>query len=291
MAALTGLFKSSREGPIGPSPSGATRLREGPPAAKAFRSAPEQNVSPSPQRTPTLADGSLSKARKASASACAVSRSTALRTCGRSSTTVVIGPALSMRTLMRGRLPPLLRVGDGRREPGARRRQIAVLQRCARCRHVVARLRREGGLRLRELRLHGGVAGREHRQRLPQRRHAGFHLCPPSLLIFLGGGLARLAFGDLSAQLLDLARYFVDPLRLPLQLRAFLLEPQDAGAEILHLAAELVRAAVDARDFTAVGRAERAQLAGRIGAQKHRPSRAGRPCVRASALRSPLWTL
>src|SRR5438874_217693 len=86
-----------RLGPMGPSPSGARRLPR--PAAMAFRSAPAQNVPPAPHSTATRAAASASNARKASASAAAVGPSTALRTSGRSRTTVVTGPDFSTRTL------------------------------------------------------------------------------------------------------------------------------------------------------------------------------------------------
>jgi hypothetical protein len=76
-----------RVGPIGASPVGSERF--GAPAAMACRSAPEQKVPPAPHSTATRAPSSASKARNASASAWAVARSTALRTRGRSSTTVV----------------------------------------------------------------------------------------------------------------------------------------------------------------------------------------------------------
>src|SRR5262249_32332852 len=97
-AAITGLSRSRRVGPIAPSPSGATRF--GSPAAMALRSAPEQNVPPAPQRTAPRASGSASKARKGPARASAAARSTALRTSGRSRTTVVTGPCFSTRTGM-----------------------------------------------------------------------------------------------------------------------------------------------------------------------------------------------
>ena len=77
----------------------STRLPAAVPIA--FRSAPAQNVPPAPVSTATVAAGSASKARKASASAAAVGPSTALRASGRSMTTVVTGPSGSMRTLMR----------------------------------------------------------------------------------------------------------------------------------------------------------------------------------------------
>jgi hypothetical protein len=58
-----------------------------------FRSPPAQKVPPAPYSTATAWSGSLSKARNASASACAVGPSTALRACGRSITIVVTGPS------------------------------------------------------------------------------------------------------------------------------------------------------------------------------------------------------
>ena len=93
---MTGLDSRSRVGPIGPSPSGATRFCWSVPIA--VRSAPAQNVPPSPYSTATEAESSASKARNASASAAAVGPSTALRFSGRDSTTVVTGPDLSTRT-------------------------------------------------------------------------------------------------------------------------------------------------------------------------------------------------
>src|SRR5215813_1376312 len=119
---MAGLSRKSREGPIGPSPSAGTWSYL--PAANAFRSAPAQNVPPSPQRTATLASGSASKARKASASARAVSGSTAFRASGRLRMTVVTGPCFSTRTLMgrsleraRHRIERDRRSMDRRRDP------------------------------------------------------------------------------------------------------------------------------------------------------------------------------
>ena len=63
-AAITGLPSRIRVGPIGPSPSGATRLPAGLPTS--FRSAPEQNTPPSPCRTATAASRSASNSRNAS---------------------------------------------------------------------------------------------------------------------------------------------------------------------------------------------------------------------------------
>ena len=99
IAAITGLPSSMRDGPIGPSPSGATRF--GVPGAIALRSAPAQNVPWSPYSTPTRASSSASNARNASASASAVARSTAFLRPGRSRMTVVTGPNRSTRTIGR----------------------------------------------------------------------------------------------------------------------------------------------------------------------------------------------
>jgi hypothetical protein len=56
MAVTTGLLNSMREGPMGPSPSGARWGSR--PSDTAFRSAPAQNVPPSPKKTPTFASAS-----------------------------------------------------------------------------------------------------------------------------------------------------------------------------------------------------------------------------------------
>ncbi len=97
IAATTGLPSRIRVGPIGASWStSSTRLPCSPPTA--LRSAPAQNVPPSPHSTATDWVSSASKARKAAASAAAVGPSTALRACGRWSTTVVTGPSVSTRT-------------------------------------------------------------------------------------------------------------------------------------------------------------------------------------------------
>lgn len=98
-AAITGLDSRRRVGPIGPSPSSATRLPRSVPMA--LRSAPAQNVPPSPQSTATRADSSASNSLKAAASSAAVGPSTALRTSGRDSTTVVTCPRRSTRTGIR----------------------------------------------------------------------------------------------------------------------------------------------------------------------------------------------
>jgi hypothetical protein len=95
-AAITGFDSAIRDGPIGPSPSAATRLPRSVPTA--FRFAPAQNAPSAPHSTPTDASSSASKARKASDSASAVGRSTALRTSGASRITVVTGPARSTAT-------------------------------------------------------------------------------------------------------------------------------------------------------------------------------------------------
>ena len=64
----------------------------------ALRSAPAQNVPPAPQSTATAAESSEAKDSNASARACAVGPSTALRASGRSRMTVQTGPLRSMVT-------------------------------------------------------------------------------------------------------------------------------------------------------------------------------------------------
>ena len=98
IAAITGLPRCIRVGPIGPSPSGEVRLPSGPPTA--LRSAPAQNVPPAPQSTATSAPSSASKSRNAAARAAAAGPSTAFRAPGRSRMTVVTRPDRSARTLM-----------------------------------------------------------------------------------------------------------------------------------------------------------------------------------------------
>ena len=98
MAAITGLVSRIRVGPIGPSPSGATRLPRSVPTA--LRSAPAQKFPPAPVSTATAASSSASKSRKASARAAAVGPSTALRASGRSMVTVVTGPSRSTSTFI-----------------------------------------------------------------------------------------------------------------------------------------------------------------------------------------------
>lgn len=99
-AAITGLDSRIRVGPIGPSPSSVTWLPRSVPSA--LRSAPAQNVPPSPHSTAARASGSDSNSRKAVASSAAVGPSTALRTPGRDRTTVVTGPLRSLRTGIAG---------------------------------------------------------------------------------------------------------------------------------------------------------------------------------------------
>ena len=97
MAAMTGLLSCMREGPMGASPAASSRL--GAPAAMALRSAPAQNVPPSPVRIATSQRASASNARMASASCRAVARSTALRAWGRCSVTRHTAPRRSTVTL------------------------------------------------------------------------------------------------------------------------------------------------------------------------------------------------
>ncbi len=91
MAAITGLLSTSRVGPIGPSPSGVSRLPR--PSTRAWRSAPEQNDPAAPVSMATLSASSASKRRNAAASASAWSRSMALRRSGRSMVTTTMGPS------------------------------------------------------------------------------------------------------------------------------------------------------------------------------------------------------
>lgn len=98
IAATTGFESNIRVGPMGPSPSGATRFPS--PVDSALRSAPAQNVPPSPHSTATAAFGSSSKALNASLRASAVGRSTAFLRSGRDSITVQISPVFSTRTDM-----------------------------------------------------------------------------------------------------------------------------------------------------------------------------------------------
>src|SRR5665213_1961187 len=92
MAAITGLDRTSRVGPMGPGPSSATGRRS--PSDSAVRSAPEQKLPPDPVRTATEAEGSPSKVWKASRRAEAVAPSTALRRDGRQMVTTVTGPSV-----------------------------------------------------------------------------------------------------------------------------------------------------------------------------------------------------
>ncbi len=102
---MTGLSRSIREGPIGPSPETSSRFCR--PSSIPLESAPAQKVPPSPQSTATCAVSSASNARNASARATAVGPSTAFLASGRPRTMVVTEPCFSERTDMAGRLPGL----------------------------------------------------------------------------------------------------------------------------------------------------------------------------------------
>src|SRR5208282_5325967 len=97
-AAITGLCSSMRVHPSGPSPSSAARFPS--PRATAFKSAPAQKYALLPVRSATDSRSSASKRLNDSASAAAVSRSTALRTSGRSIVTVAIAPSVSYLTTL-----------------------------------------------------------------------------------------------------------------------------------------------------------------------------------------------
>src|SRR5438132_2083072 len=95
---MTGLPSTIRVGPIGPSPVSLNLLPA--PAASAFRSKPAQKLPPAPVRIATDRLSSASNRRKLSASAAAVSESTAFRTWGRSMVTVTTAPSTSNRTVL-----------------------------------------------------------------------------------------------------------------------------------------------------------------------------------------------
>src|SRR5262245_41116348 len=86
-----------REGPIGPSPSSATRFPR--PSETPFRSAPAQKQPSAPVSTAAASESSASKRRNAAASSVAVGPSTQLRTFGRSMVTIATGPSISKRTV------------------------------------------------------------------------------------------------------------------------------------------------------------------------------------------------
>ena len=92
-AAITGLDRVSRVGPIGPGPWSGMGRRS--PSATALRSAPAQKVPSAPARTATERASSQSKATKASRSWSAQTLSTALRRSGRLMVTTVTGPSCS----------------------------------------------------------------------------------------------------------------------------------------------------------------------------------------------------
>src|SRR3989440_2408943 len=98
MAAMTGLLRTMRVGPIGPAPVSPTAYLD--PAAIAFRSNPAQNVPAAPVSTATERTSVASKLAKAASSALAVSGSTALRTSGRSMVTVTTAPSTSVLTVL-----------------------------------------------------------------------------------------------------------------------------------------------------------------------------------------------
>src|SRR5258706_1953811 len=91
MAAITGLLRTIRVGPIGPSP--ALGAGFGAPAARAFRSKPALKCPPAPVSTATANDPSFSNPSKAAFSADAVAGSTAFLTSGRVMVTVITAPS------------------------------------------------------------------------------------------------------------------------------------------------------------------------------------------------------
>src|SRR3990172_5500668 len=126
---MTGLLRSIRLGPIGPSPSSSDGSRR-PGAESDLRSYPPQKQPPAPLSTAASASPSFSKARNASRSAAAVSGSTAFRASGRLMMTVVTGPSFSTRTFMgRGSFLSIHYADNRAREPrAAPHRRAAVAQ-------------------------------------------------------------------------------------------------------------------------------------------------------------------
>src|SRR5256886_17016470 len=98
MAAMTGLLRTMRVGPIGPASARPTDSAH--PAATAFRSSPARTVPAAPVSTATERSSVASKLAKAASSALAVSGSTALRTSGRSMVTVTTAPSTSVLTVL-----------------------------------------------------------------------------------------------------------------------------------------------------------------------------------------------
>src|SRR3990172_6562647 len=126
---MTGLLRSIRLGPMGPSPSSSDGSRR-PWAESDLRSYPPQKQPPAPHSTAASASPSFSKARNASRSAAAVSGSTAFRASGRLMMTVVTGPSFSTRTFMgRGSFLSIHYADNRAREPrAAPHRRAAVAQ-------------------------------------------------------------------------------------------------------------------------------------------------------------------
>ena len=287
MAAIAGLSSSSREGPIGPSPSGDTRSYL--PAANSFRSAPAQKVPPSPQSTATLASASASNARKASASDRAVSGSTAFRADGRLRMTVVTGPCFSTRTLMRRSLAPCLGVENGGAEHRPGPRQVPILNRHPRRLDVALRLTREGRLGAGQLGLDAGVSPRKSLLCCVERVQPRLHQHLPVLVLLLLQLPAGFRVRDLLPDLLQLQRELLELLRDLLCLPALLLQCLQTGPELLELAVDVIGAGIAIRADATVGRGlGRAEPARRVGAEQQGPLTGVRPraSVRPPAFRA-----
>src|SRR5437667_42527 len=92
-------------------------------------------------------------------------------------------PPKAPAVLMRVPLPARLGVGDGCREQGARRGEVAAAQGGAGCFDIALRLARESGLRLVELGFDAAVAAGEPLLRGVERVHGGLHRCAPALAL------------------------------------------------------------------------------------------------------------
>lgn len=97
-AASTGLVHCILVGPIGPSPSAATRLERS--VVNDLRSAPAPKTPPAPVNTATLSSSLASNSRNALTSASAVGRSTAFCSSGRSIVTMKTWPSIAVWTVI-----------------------------------------------------------------------------------------------------------------------------------------------------------------------------------------------
>src|SRR5438445_13371160 len=161
-----------------------------------------------------------------------------------------------------------LSVGDGCREQGARRGEVAVAQGGAGCFDIALRLARKRGLRLVELGLDAAVAAGEPLLGGVERVHRGLHRCAPALALLFRHLPLRFRVGDLLPELLHFLDELLELLRVLLRLRTLLLQRLETCPELLKLAMQTLEAAVALRSRTRCGGGrDGAQPAGRIGAK------------------------